>query len=101
MSANVHPTYQDKSEAMMRAAQKAILKPVKADDTGAQPSKTGPAKLLQKQLQAEFSDSEAGDAEPGNRALNSADHNLVRQAVLIAIIAGATWVLGFSLYAHL
>jgi|GEM_PF-6910189 len=96
MSADVHPTYQDTSEAIVRAAQKAILKPVKVADAGSMTSKAGPAKMLQEKLQAQFSDS---DSVTG--VLNSKDYNIARQAVLIAMIAGATWVLGFSLYANL
>jgi len=91
MSTNVHPTYEDKSEAMSRAAQRAIVKPVKLADADSKPAKLTPAKALQEQLQFEFVDG----------VTPSGVDNRVQQAVLIAIIAGATWVLGFALYANL
>jgi len=96
MSANVNPTYKDTSEAMSRAAHKAIVKPLKVADVTSKPAKTIPAKALQEQLELEFSGHETAD-----NAVPSTQQNIAQQVMMIAVIVGATWVLGFALYANL
>ena len=96
MSAKVYPTYEDTSQAMSRAAQKAIMKPVVAADATPEPDQLVLAKALQEQLQSEFISSEHAES-----VMPSTDRSIAQKVMMIAVIAGATWVLGFALYANL
>jgi len=96
MSAKVHPTYEDTSQAMSRAAQKAIMKPVMAADATPASDQMVSARALQDKLKSEFSGPESSDY-----TIPSTERDMAQQVMMIAVIAGATWVLGFALYANL
>lgn len=91
MSVSVHFSYEQKAEEISVAARKAIERPASLADAKTKPVKNNTPKTLQARLQAEY-EGQGKIAAPQSRS---------RQAALIAIIAGATWVLGYALYANL